>query len=109
MALLEITDTALEQFRTILKDQEDKAILFGVNSGGCSGFSYQMDIVDKAETSTEAEIVDFEDVQIHIDNMAMMFVVGTEIDYKIDLLGAAFSFSNPNSKNQCGCGTSFSA
>ena len=78
----------------------------GVKPSGCSGFSYQLDFAREIEPG--AEVVDLDGIKLVIDPRAVMYVLGTELDFVEDKLGAQFVFRNPNEKARCGCGESFS-
>jgi iron-sulfur cluster assembly protein len=112
MAIL-LTDRAAEEIRGIITQQalpEDKTRLrVGVKGGGCSGFSYVLDLTE--ETAGEADDeVESHGIKILIDNKSHLYLEGTEIDYKTNgMLGGGFVFKNPNATATCGCGSSFSA
>ncbi len=80
-------------------------VRIGVRNGGCSGLTYAMELV--TEQKTDEEIVEHNGIKIFLDPMAMMFLVGTELDYQQNSMGASFVFKNPNEKGRCGCGESF--
>ena len=81
------------------------ALRLRVVGGGCAGFSYDLYFDEIAEVDRELEITG---VKVVIDEMSLMYLVGTEIDYVEGLQGAGFKFNNPNVKTTCGCGSSFS-
>ena len=76
----------------------------GIKNGGCAGMSYTMDMVDGAEPRDE--IVEDKGVRILIDPKAVLFLLGTRMDFKVDKLSAGFVFENPNQTSACGCGES---
>jgi iron-sulfur cluster assembly accessory protein len=78
----------------------------GVVGGGCSGFQYSMDF-ENAEREGDT-VVEREGVKLYVDAMSAMYLQGVTIDYVVGLQGAGFKFVNPNAKNTCGCGQSFS-
>ena len=81
------------------------ALRLRVVGGGCAGFSYDLYF----DESTEVDrICDIQGVKVVVDEMSLMYLVGTEIDYVEGLQGAGFMFQNPNVKSTCGCGSSFS-
>ena len=107
---LTITDTAAAKIRKVFAEHkmpDTAALRLGVKGGGCSGFSYTLDI---AETPADDDEV-FEDngVRIVADPKSYLYLNGTEVDYSDDLLNGGFVFHNPNAKKSCGCGASFSA
>jgi iron-sulfur cluster assembly accessory protein len=78
----------------------------GVEAGGCSGFSYQFDLVDRAETDDLT--VERDGAVAVVDEMSLALLKGSEIDFVDELAGAEFRVRNPNAKSSCGCGVSFS-
>jgi iron-sulfur cluster assembly accessory protein len=81
------------------------ALRLRVVGGGCAGFSYDLYFDEGTEVDRALEIMG---VQVVVDEMSLMYLVGTEIDYVEGLQGAGFKFNNPNVKSTCGCGSSFS-
>ena len=75
-----------------------------VVGGGCAGFSYDLYFDEPAEVDVQFEV---QGVRCVVDEMSLMYLVGTEIDYVEGLQGAGFKFNNPNVKSTCGCGSSF--
>lgn len=106
--LVSMTENARERARHLLATMGDGApgIKLSVKSTGCSGYSYIMDFA--REIGPGDEVVEDGGVKLVIDPKAMMFVLGTEIDFVEDKLGAQFTFKNPNETSRCGCGESFS-
>src|SRR5215510_13610463 len=80
------------------------ALRLRVVGGGCAGFSYDLYFDEPVEVDRQ---VDIEGVKVVVDEMSLMYLVGTEIDYVEGLQGAGFKFNNPNVKTTCGCGSSF--
>jgi iron-sulfur cluster assembly protein len=76
----------------------------GVKNGGCAGMSYTMEYAEKANPLDE--VVEDKGVRILIDPKAVLFLLGTEMDYKVEKLSAQFVFNNPNQTSACGCGES---
>ncbi|HEX7839806.1 MAG TPA: iron-sulfur cluster insertion protein ErpA [Kofleriaceae bacterium] len=81
------------------------ALRLRVVGGGCAGFSYDLYFDEPAEVDRQFEV---QGVKVIVDEMSLMYLVGTEIDYVEGLQGAGFKFNNPNVKSTCGCGSSFS-
>jgi len=77
----------------------------GIRNAGCSGLAYTLEYADAAESFDE--VVEDKGVRVLIDPKAMMFLLGTEMDYVEEKLKAGFVFHNPNEKGKCGCGESF--
>ncbi len=105
---LTVTDAAVVQLKRLLAARTDPAvgIRVGVRNGGCSGMAYTMDFA--AEQNPDDEVIEAGGVTVLIDPMAIMFLIGTEMDYVDQNLGANFVFRNPNETSRCGCGESFS-
>ena len=83
-----------------------EGLRLGIKTTGCSGLAYVVDYADKIE---EKDSVHFsEGVNVIVDSDSMKYLDGTEIDYQIDGLSSVFKFKNPNVKDECGCGESFS-
>ena len=83
----------------------DLALRLRVVGGGCAGFSYDLYFDPPTEVDRQFEV---QGVKVVVDEMSLMYLVGTEIDYVEGLQGAGFKFNNPNVKTTCGCGSSFS-
>jgi iron-sulfur cluster assembly protein len=107
-----LTELAAKQIKDIIKQQElpsDKTKLrVGVKGGGCSGFSYLLDLTEEAAAETDEEL-ESQGVPILIDSKSLLYLDGTEIDFKDDVIQSGFVFKNPNATSSCGCGSSFSA
>ena len=92
-----------------LKPEPDK--IFGVKVGvrrrGCNGYSYVMSYSEKGEVGKLDELVEERDVRVIVESKALMFLIGTEMDYVDNEIKAEFVFNNPNAKGECGCGESF--
>jgi iron-sulfur cluster assembly protein len=105
-----LTETAAREIKSIIEQQELDAekvrLRVGVKGGGCSGFSY---VLDLTETQKETdEIFDQFGIKIIADPKSMLYLNGTTIDFKDEIMGRGFVFSNPNATTSCGCGSSFS-
>jgi iron-sulfur cluster assembly accessory protein len=83
------------------------ALRVAVVGGGCSGFSYQLDFDDVVHD--DDQILEFDGVQVRVDPTSAQYLQGIQIDYVASLSGGGFKFINPNAKQTCGCGSSFSA
>ena len=107
-SLVRITDVAATKVNEI-RDAEgiegNMALRLRVVGGGCAGFSYDLYFDEIAEVDRQVEL---NGVKVVVDEMSLMYLVGTEIDYVEGLQGAGFKFNNPNVKSTCGCGSSFS-
>jgi iron-sulfur cluster assembly accessory protein len=92
-----------------IRDQEaieaEMGLRLRVVGGGCAGFSYDLYFDSPTEVDQQFEVAG---VKVVVDEMSLMYLVGTQIDYVEGLQGAGFKFQNPNVKSTCGCGSSFS-
>lgn len=108
MEIVSLTPKAIEQIKHI-KSAENKpneqGLRLSVVGGGCSGFSYKMEF---GELKNKDNIIDFEGVKVFIDPKSSIYLKGIVLDFKDGLEGKGFVFNNPNAKNTCGCGESFS-
>jgi len=107
-ALVRLTALAADKVREIRKEEniEDSyALRLKVMGGGCSGFSYDLYFDQPQDTDRKFEL---HGVAMIVDEMSLMYLAGTEVDYVEGLHGAGFKFNNPNVKSTCGCGSSFS-
>ena len=104
--VVRLTDAAAERNKAVMAkaDRPIAAVRVGVKNGGCAGMSYTMEYAEKIDPLDE--IVEDKGVRILIDPKAVLFLLGTEMDYKIDKLSAQFVFNNPNQTAACGCGES---
>lgn len=105
--VLSLTPAAIGRVRHLLDSKGDGAhgIRVGVRTAGCSGLTYTIDFA--RELKAGDEVIEAEGVKVVVDSGAVMYLVGTEMDFVQDQLGAAFKFTNPNESGRCGCGESF--
>ena len=104
--MITLTESAAKKIKDLLKDSEHVALRPGVRGGGCSGFSYTLNLSSGAEENDR--ILESNGVEIHIDKKSYLYLMGTEIDYVDGIQQSGFQFVNPNAKRTCGCGESFS-
>ena len=102
--LVTLTDAAAERVREILDERGEGFLRVGVTNGGCAGMEYVMDYVSEIEKFDE--VVEDKDVQIVVDAKAVLFILGSVVDYEVDVLSSKFTFKNPNQTDACGCGES---
>lgn len=102
--LVTLTDAAAARVREILDERGEGYLRVGVKNGGCAGMEYLMDYVSEIEKFDE--LVKDNDVQIVVDAKAVLFILGSVIDYEVDVLSSRFTFKNPNQTDACGCGES---
>jgi iron-sulfur cluster assembly protein len=104
--VMRLTDAAATRLKDIMSQAEKPyaGVRVGVKNGGCAGMAYTMEYADSANPADE--VVEDKGVRILIDPKAVLFLLGTEMDYKVDKLSAQFVFNNPNQESACGCGES---
>ncbi|MEC7179612.1 MAG: iron-sulfur cluster assembly accessory protein [Pseudomonadota bacterium] len=104
---IKLSDNAAKRIKFIMSKAEKSAIgvRVGVKSGGCAGMSYIMEYAK--EIKPNEEIIVDKGVKVLIDPNAIMFLLGTEMDYKEEKFSSQFVFKNPNETERCGCGESF--
>jgi iron-sulfur cluster assembly protein len=104
--VMRLTDAAADRIKAVMSKSERPiaAVRVGVKNGGCAGMSYVMEYAEQINPLDE--VVEDKGVRILIDPKAVLFLLGTEMDYKIDKLSAQFVFNNPNQTSACGCGES---
>lgn len=102
--LVTLTDAAADRVREILEERGEGYLRVGVKNGGCAGMEYMMDYVSEIEKFDE--VVEDKDVQIVVDSKAVLFILGSVVDYEVEVLSSKFTFRNPNQTDACGCGES---
>jgi iron-sulfur cluster assembly protein len=111
MAIL-LSELAAREIRKIIQEQglpeEQTKLRVGVKGGGCSGFTYMLDLTEDARGEADEEI-DCQGIKILCDMKSLLYLEGTEIDFKDEIMGRGFVFKNPNATSTCGCGSSFQA
>ena len=105
--VLTLSDSAAQRVKEIMAQAKDPIVglRVGVASGGCAGMSYVMEYAKK--TNPNDEIIEDKGVKVLIDPKAIMYLLGTEMDYKKEEFSSTFVFKNPNETERCGCGESF--
>ena len=104
--IIRLTDEAAARIKHIMAQSDGRyiGVRVGVTNGGCAGMSYTMDYAESQGPLDE--VIEDNGVRILVDPKAVMFLLGTEMDYKRDKLAARFVFNNPNQTEACGCGES---
>jgi len=102
--LFTLTDAAAERIRALMAASGKELVRIGVKKGGCAGMEYTMSYAD-AKASHD-ELIEDKGVRVLIDPTAIMFLLGTEMDYRTDRMSSGFVFNNPNQTSACGCGES---
>lgn len=104
---MSLTERAVDQIQQLLgkRDKASFGIRVGVKTGGCSGMAYFIEYAD--DKNKYDEIINYKGVTVLIDPKALMYLIGTEMDYQETQFKSGFVFANPNEKGKCGCGKSF--
>ena len=106
-----LTEGAAREINSIIAQQELDAetvcLRVGVKGGGCSGFSYVLDLTEKRKDSDELFVQ--HGIRVICDPKSLLYLGGTTVDFKDEIMGRGFVFTNPNATSSCGCGSSFSA
>lgn len=105
-ANITLTERAAKRINAIAMQQGVNALRVAVLGGGCSGFQYEFAMSN--ERSEDDVVIERDGATVLIDSVSLVYVLGSEIDYVDDLIGAQFQINNPNATASCGCGTSFS-
>ncbi len=104
-----LTETAAREIKSIIEQQEldqDKVRLrVGVKGGGCSGFSYVLDLTENQKDTDE--VFEQHGIKIICDPKSLLYLGGTTVDFRDEIMGRGFVFNNPNATTSCGCGSSF--
>jgi iron-sulfur cluster assembly protein len=113
-----ITETAAREVKQVVEQQlaktadggdapEKMYLRVGVKGGGCSGFEYTLDLTENK--SEDDEVFEQHGIEVICDPKSYIYLAGTSIDFRDELMGRGFVFNNPNATSSCGCGSSFSA
>ena len=103
---IRLTDAAAERIKYVMANATKPvvAVRVGVKNGGCAGMAYTMEYAERVDKADE--VVEDKGVRVLIDPKAVLFLLGTEMDFKVDKLTSGFVFNNPNQTSACGCGES---
>jgi iron-sulfur cluster assembly protein len=111
MAIM-LSESAANEIKKIIQEQnlpaDQTRLRVGVKGGGCSGFSYLLDLTEEPKGDSDEEM-DSHGVKILVDNKSYLYLNGVEIDFKDEVMGRGFVFKTPNATSTCGCGHSFQA
>jgi iron-sulfur cluster assembly protein len=105
--IIKLSDNAASRIKEIMSSAEETTlgVRISVKSGGCAGMSYVLEYSKKVNPNDE--VVEDKGVKVFIDPAAVMYLLGTEMDYKKEDFSSTFVFNNPNETERCGCGESF--
>ena len=106
-SIIKLSDNAANRIKEIMSSAQKDSIgvRIGVKAGGCAGMSYIMEYAKNSNPNDE--VIEDKGVKVFIDAGAIMYLLGTEMDYKKDDFSSSFTFKNPNETERCGCGESF--
>ena len=106
-SIIKLSDNAAARIKEIMANAEKDSlgVRVSVKAGGCAGMSYVMEYTKKANPNDE--IIEEKGVKVFVDPAAIMYLLGTEMDYKQEEMSSTFVFNNPNETERCGCGESF--
>ena len=105
--IIKLSDNAATRIREIMSNAEKDSVgvRVSVKSGGCAGMAYVMEYTK--DVNPNDEVIEDKGVKVFIDSAAVMYLLGTEMDYKEEEMSSTFVFNNPNETERCGCGESF--
>lgn len=105
--IITLTESAANRVKELIniRNKPTAGIRIKITTKGCSGLSYALEYVDEIEKLDE--VVETGDVKVYIDPKAILFLIGSEMDYEEGKMQSGFIFKNPNEKSKCGCGESF--
>ena len=106
-SIIKLSDNAAKRIKEIMSSAQKDSIgvRIGVKARGCAGMSYIMEYAKNSNPNDE--VIEDKGVKVFIDPSAVMYLLGTEMDYKIEQFSSSFVFKNPNETERCGCGESF--
>ena len=106
--MISITKLAVTKLVKIANKNNVNKFLFSVTGGGCNGFKYNISPMNEEPQKLD-EVINIKDkLDLIIDHKSVFYIIGTEIDWKEDIMGSSFEFNNPNATSKCGCGETFS-
>lgn len=107
-AAKEIQDIIAQQVEAGELEADKTYLRVGVKGGGCSGFTYMLDLIQEEPGDTD-EVFEERGIKVVCDNKSLLYLGGVSIDFKDEVMGRGFVFNNPNASSTCGCGSSFTA
>tara|TARA_B100001559_G_C15892119_1_gene345688 strand:- start:142 stop:474 length:333 start_codon:yes stop_codon:yes gene_type:complete len=105
--IIKISNAAADRIKKIMSKADNKSIgiRIAVKSGGCAGMAYDLEYINQINQNDE--VIEEKGVKVFVDAAAVMYLLGTEMDYKKEEFSSSFVFNNPNETERCGCGESF--
>ena len=106
MQVCELTEAAQDRINDLCIENNQYAVGLNLKGGGCAGFEYEWQLLSEDQIGNMDEIIDTGNGNLVIGNESIMYMIGSVIDYKKDIIGAMFDIRNPNAQSSCGCGVS---
>lgn len=106
MTICTLTEAAKQQIDLLCKENSKFGVSLNIKGGGCAGFEYEWGLLSEEEVEDESEVLNAGTGNLVIAPHSLMFLVGTVVDYKKDIMGSMFDIQNPNAQSSCGCGVS---
>jgi|TARA_B110000305_G_C19018399_1_gene438152 iron-sulfur cluster assembly accessory protein len=106
MNICTLTEAAKQQIDLLCEENSKFGVSLNIKGGGCAGFEYEWGLLSVEEVEDESEVLNAGTGKLVIAPHSLMFLVGTVIDYKKDIMGSMFNIQNPNAQSSCGCGIS---
>ena len=103
--MIDLTDSAVNKIKEVLKDTENTGVRAAIQGGGCSGFTYKLTM--EKHPDPDDKVIEIKGVKLFVDKKSYLFLIGTTIDFVSEMMQMGFKFINPNAKRTCGCGESF--
>ncbi|WP_273756081.1 iron-sulfur cluster assembly accessory protein [Bartonella sp. MM73XJBT] len=103
-SVISLTEAAVGRVKAIMDTKDARGILIGIKKGGCAGMEYTITLVK--EEKLDADVVEVNGARVFIAHDAVLFLLGTQVDYEVTTLRSGFIFKNPNQVSACGCGES---
>ncbi|AGF74451.1 putative FeS assembly scaffold SufA [Bartonella australis AUST/NH1] len=103
-SVINLTEAAVDRVKTIMKTEDARGILVGMKKGGCAGMEYTISLVK--EEIPDTDLVEIDGACVFVARDAVLFLLGTQMDYEVTTLRSGFVFKNPNQISACGCGES---
>jgi iron-sulfur cluster assembly protein len=107
--VIDISEKAMNHLNYLLEkgNSEKRVLRMGVKAGGCSGMSYEMNLVADDDIGMDDQVIDLQGIKCIVDPKSVLLLNGLQLDYSDELIGGGFKFANPNAEKSCGCGKSF--
>jgi iron-sulfur cluster assembly protein len=105
--MLKLCEKTLKHFKHIVKQNNANSLLISIKGGGCNGFKYNIEPTTSSPEKYD-ETLTLDGLNIHLCGKSLIYLIGTEIKWKEDIMGSRLEFNNPNAQGTCGCGDTFS-